>query len=262
MADIIFVLFTGFLTGITTIVFGFGGGFVVVPLVYHLVHASGGQPGQAMHIAVATSTAVMIFTAGYATLAHWRSGNLMRETLVPLIFYIGIGAAVGAFASSLLADGTVRLLFAIYMLVTIADCLFRPGFLVKPARAAFSKATLFIGGPLIGVIATLLGVGGSVMTVPLLRRHGHEMRHCVSSANALSIPVAVVGALMYVSLGWKEMPGLQYLGYVNLALLGLLVTSGIMGIVFAKRWLPKVNDRLHARIYVLLLIGVLIAISL
>lgn len=261
MVDIIFVLLTGFVTGMTTIVFGFGGGFVVVPLVYHLVIASGEQPGQAMHIAVATSTAVMIFTAGYATFAQWRSGNLLRETLFPLIFYIGMGAVLGAFASSLLADGTVRLLFVIYILVTIADCLFRPGFLVKPVRAALSPSTLLIGGPLIGVIATLLGVGGSVMTVPLLRRHGFEMRHCVSSANALSIPVAVVGALMYVGLGWREMTGPHYLGYVNLVLLGQLVTSGVVGTVVARKWLPKVNDRLHARIYVLLLILVLIAIG-
>jgi uncharacterized membrane protein YfcA len=262
MADIILVLLTGFITGITTILFGFGGGFVVVPFVYHLVVASGEHPGQAMHIAVATSTAVMILNSGYATFTNWRSNNLLRETIVPLIYFIGIGAALGAFASSLLEDAVVRLLFVIYMLVTIADCLFRQGFLVKPARAVLSKTTLWGGGPVIGVIATLLGVGGSVLTVPLLRRHGYEMKHCVSAANPLSIPVAVIGALMYIGLGWKEMSGSQYLGYVNLTLLAMLVVAGIVGIVFAKRCLPKVNDSWHARIYVLLLMLVLIAISL
>ncbi|CAI1593434.1 Sulfite exporter TauE/SafE [Serratia quinivorans] len=262
MADIILVLLTGFITGITTILFGFGGGFVVVPFVYHLVAASGEHPGQAMHIAVATSTAVMILNSGYATFTNWRSGNLLRETIVPLVYFIGIGAALGAFASSFLEDAVVRLLFILYMLVTIADCLFRQGFLVKPARAGLSKTTLWVGGPVIGVIATLLGVGGSVLTVPLLRRHGYEMKHCVSAANPLSIPVAVIGALMYIGLGWREMTGPQYLGYVNLTLLGMLVVAGIAGIAFAKRWLPKVNDRWHARIYILLLILVLIAISL
>jgi hypothetical protein len=262
MADIILVLLTGFITGITTILFGFGGGFVVVPFVYHLVAASDEHSGQAMHIAVATSTAVMILNSGYATFTNWRSNNLLRKTIVPLIYFIGIGAALGAFASSLLEDAVVRLLFVIYMLVTIADCLFRQGFLVKPARAVLSKTTLWGGGPVIGVIATLLGVGGSVLTVPLLRRHGYEMKHCVSAANPLSIPVAVIGALMYIGLGWKEMSGPQYLGYVNLTLLAMLVVAGIVGIVFAKRCLPKVNDRWHARIYVLLLILVLIAISL
>lgn len=262
MADIFFVLGAGFITGITTILFGFGGGFVVVPFVYHLVAASGEYPGQAMHIAVATSTAVMILNSGYATFTNWRTDNLLRETIAPLIYFIGIGALLGAFASSLLKDVVVRLLFVIYMLVTIADCLFRPGFLVKPARGELSRTTLFVGGPLIGVIATMLGVGGSVLTVPLLRRHGYEMKHCVSAANPLSLPVAVIGALMYIGLGWKEMTGPQYLGYVNLTMFGLLVAAGIAGIVFAKRRLPKVNDRLHARIYVLLLILVMIAISL
>lgn len=262
MFETLIILGAGFITGITTILFGFGGGFVVVPFVYHLVSSSGEQPGQAMHIAVATSTAVMILNSGYATLTNWRSGNLLRETIIPLIFFISIGAALGAFASTLLADNVVRLLFVIYMLVTIADCLFRQGFLVKPARAALSKMTLWVGGPLIGVIATMLGVGGSVMTVPLLRRHGYEMKHCVSAANPLSIPVAVIGALMYIGLGWQEMSGPDYLGYVNLTILGLLVTAGIAGIVFAKRALPKVNDKLHARVYVLLLVVVLIAISL
>ncbi|CAI0928876.1 Sulfite exporter TauE/SafE [Serratia entomophila] len=262
MIEILIVLGAGFITGITTILFGFGGGFVVVPFVYHLISASGEQPGQAMHIAVATSTAVMILNASYATLTNWRSGNLLRETIVPLIFFIGVGAALGAFAASLLADSAIRLLFVVYMVVTIADCLFRRGFLVKPARAELSPATLFVGGPLIGAIATLLGVGGSVMTVPLLRRHGYEMKHCVSAANPLSIPVAVIGALMYVALGWNVMTGPQYLGYVNLSILGLLVVAGIAGILFAKTWLPKVNDVLHARIYVLLLILVLITISL
>lgn len=86
MIETLIVLGAGFLTGITTILFGFGGGFVVVPFVYHLISVSGEQPGQAMHIAVATSTAVMILNASYATLTNWRSGNLLRETIVPLIF--------------------------------------------------------------------------------------------------------------------------------------------------------------------------------
>lgn len=86
MADILLVLFTGFLTGMTTILFGFGGGFVVVPFVYHVVSASGNHADQAMHIAVATSAAVMILNASYASVTQWRSGNILRETITPLIF--------------------------------------------------------------------------------------------------------------------------------------------------------------------------------
>ena len=234
MIETLIVLGAGFLTGITTILFGFGGGFVVVPFVYHLISASGEQPGQACLLYTSPSPETR-GSISYAVFCLKRGGGL-------------------------LADGVIRGLFVAYMAVTIADCLFRRGFLIKPARAELSPATLWGGGPLIGGIATLLGVGGSVMTVPLLRRHGYDMKYCVSAANPLSIPVAVIGALMYIVLGWREMSGPQYLGYVNLNILGLLVAAGIAGIAFARRCLPKVSDALHAKIYVLLLIAVLIAI--
>lgn len=262
MADILLVLFTGFLTGMTTILFGFGGGFVVVPFVYHVVSASGNHADQAMHVAVATSAAVMILNASYASVTQWRSGNILRETITPLIFYIGMGAVIGAFAAMQLADSAIRGLFILYMMATIADCLLRKGFLTKPAKTALSKTTVWVGGPLIGVIAAMLGVGGSVMTVPLLRRQGYDMKHCVSAANPLSIPVAVVATVLYSYLGMGKVSGPHYVGYVNLLILGVLLVAGIAGIVFAKRVLPCVDDRLHARIYVLLLVVVLIAICL
>ncbi len=43
MIETLIVLGAGFLTGITTILFGFGGGFVVVPFVYHLISVSPGR---------------------------------------------------------------------------------------------------------------------------------------------------------------------------------------------------------------------------
>jgi len=62
--DLMMIALAGFTTGITTVLFGFGGGFVVVPLVYQLLVRQQLLAGNAMYIAVATSTAVMIFNAG------------------------------------------------------------------------------------------------------------------------------------------------------------------------------------------------------
>lgn len=35
---------------------------------------------------------------------------------------------------------------------------------------------------------------------------GYDKKHRVSAANPLSIPVAIIGALMYVELEWNVMP--------------------------------------------------------
>ena len=114
---------------------------------------------------------------------------------------------------------------------------------------------------LIGMIAALLGVGGSVMTVPLLRRHGHAMRACISAANPL-LPVALCGAVTYAISGWHKIPAGGFVGFISLKIPGLLPVTGWAGIVFSRRTIPAVPDVWHARIYVMLLCIVLMAMLL
>lgn len=200
------IVLAGFTTSVTTVLFGFGGGFVVVPFVYQLLRGQPEMAGNAMHIAVATSTAVMIFNAGWVSYRNWRAGTISVQACFPLIWFIAIGAVIGSWLAGLLSEQWVRSLFSLYMLVTIADCLLRKGFFSGSTPRRLSKATVTGGGILIGSIAAMLGVGGSVMTVPLLRRHGYPMRECISAANPLSLPVALCGTITYVIGGWKIIP--------------------------------------------------------
>lgn len=258
----IIIIAAGVLTGITTIMFGFGGGFVVVPFVYHLLSATPGLSHEAMHIAVATSTAVMVLNSGYATFVQWRAGGLLKETVLPMMYFIAVGSVAGALLSLTLADKTIRILFILYMLLTIVDCLFRRGFLARQAKKRLSTAFSAGAGIAIGAIAALLGVGGSVMTVPLLRRHGYEMKYCVSAANPLSLPVALAGSAVYALAARGREWGAGYIGYINITMLCGLIAAGFCGIWLAKKCIPPVNDSLHAGVYVGLLVAVLIAISL
>ncbi len=255
--DIAIIALAGFATGITTVLFGFGGGFVVVPFVYQLMLRQAELAGNAMHIAVATSTAVMIFNAGWVSYGNWRAGKLSSQTLFPLLWFIAIGAVVGSCLAGIFSENIVRALFIIYMLATISDCLLRKGFLSGTSPRRLSLSVVTGGGVVIGMIAALLGVGGSVMTVPLLRRHGYAMHECVSASNLLSLPVALFGAVTYTVIGWQSIPVSGFLGFISLKILVLLVLSGWAGIVFSRRVIPAVPDIWHARIYVLLLCLVL-----
>lgn len=255
----------GGLAGITTVLFGFGGGFVIVPLLYTvLTVAHGADTGvghAAMHIAVATSTCVMIFGAAMATLSHHRAGTVQWNDVRPLAGYIALGAIFGAVAAVSLSSDRVRWAFVIYLAITILDAILRPGFMhtvaseMRPMRRS-ATATV---GVLIGSIAALLGVGGSVMTVPLMRRRGASMTAATAMANPLSLPMAAAGTATYVLLAWNDAPlGAWYAGYVDLRAFLVLVAGSWIGIRAASPLIGRIPDALHAKVYLFLLAAVLV----
>ena len=257
--SLLVLLGVGVLTGVTTVLFGFGGGFITVPAVYMIVTAA--HDGDAMHTAVATSTAVMIVNAGWATVATYRQGRLQSQYLWPITVFIALGAALGASAATLAPERVLHWLFVAYIVATIVDCLVRSGFVDRMAEPApLSPTQITVGGTAIGAIASFLGVGGSVLTVPLLRRKGVDMATATSMANPLSLPVAVMGSLVYAIAG-PTTAGDGQLGHIDLAAAGTLLAGSLPTIAVVKRLLRgrAIPDRVHAVSYVLMLVVVLIA---
>lgn len=263
--------FFGCASGVTTVLFGFGGGFVVVPVLYGVLtaaHSADDAVGaSAMHIAVATSTCVMVVNAIAATRRQQRAGNLVRAYVWPLAGYIAVGALVGALAATHASGTLVRWAFVAYLAVTILDCLLRQGFLAQADGAdavPLSPGVVVGGGVVIGIVATFLGVGGSVMTVPLLRRRGLPMAKAAAMANPLTIPVAIVGTVAYMAAA-RDLPAPLapwIVGYVDLLAFAVLALGALLGIRLAAPLIPRLPDRLHARVYIALLVLVMLAMLL
>ena len=116
-----------------------------------------------------------------------------------------VGIALGGIAGALLALSAngrwIRWLFVSYLLVTILDCYFRPGFMAPGVRrsAPVAARELTTGG-VIGLIASFLGVGGSVMTVPLMRRRGATMPEAAATANVLTLPLSASATATWVAM--------------------------------------------------------------
>ena len=259
------LLLSGAVAGVTTVLFGFGGGFVVVPLLYAmltLTHGADSAVGQAaMHIAVATSTCVMIFGASLSTWRHHRARNVDWRQARQLGGYIGLGAICGATAAVWLSGDWVRWAFVAYLGATILDSTLRPGFLhgsPAQARTLSRPATAAIGVG-IGTIASFLGVGGSVMTVPLMRRRGATMTQATAMANPLSLPMAITGTATYVALAWRQGAALGpgHAGYVDLLAFLVLAAGSWAGIRLASPYIVRIPDRIHAVTYIALLSVVL-----
>jgi uncharacterized membrane protein YfcA len=258
---LMFLLVVGVATGLTTVLFGFGGGFATVPAVYAAVHAANGA--DAMHTAVATSTAVMIVNAASATIGSARRGHLRRAYLWPISVFIALGAALGAFAANWAPDSMLRVLFVAYVAATMIDSIARNGFVrrlpVRDTATPLSAIESTLGGIGIGAIASFLGVGGSVVTVPLLRRKGIAMAGAAALANPLSLPVAGAGTIVY-ALGNAAGTHPGEVGHINLVAAAVLLGGSLPAIALTRRALSEkaIPDRVHAIMY-LVLLGIVLA---
>ncbi|MEQ4923176.1 sulfite exporter TauE/SafE family protein [Proteus hauseri] len=261
---ILWLISFGLISGITTWLFGFGGGFVTVPLLYTLILTLWGidsLPGEhAMQIAVATSALIMLFSATITTLKHHKAGRIAWRAITTLFIGIALGGILGAYLALIVEGEWIRWIFIGYLFITILDCYFRPGFIaptdaVKKVRN--TKET--ITGTLIGVVAAFLGVGGSVMTVPLLRRRGTSMAQSAAMANTLTLPLALTATLTYLSLSFTTPLNNEagFVGYIWLKAALILICSTWIGLKISERFLSRIPDKWHARVYPLLLILVL-----
>ncbi|WP_438489869.1 TSUP family transporter [Streptomyces sp. S186] len=256
----------GLVTGVTTVLFGFGGGFVAVPVV---VWADAALGADAMRVATATSALVMVVNAGFATaVTPRRVLGALRGSGV-LLLLLAAGAATGALATRLAPAALVRWAFVGYLALTLVDLLLRPGFLRPRAPAGTTPAVprpipSLLGVP-IGAIAAFLGVGGSVMTVPAARRAGHTMQTATALANPLTVAIALPATA--VSLGAAALPPasaahVHLVGLVDVGAAAALLLGALPVIAVLRRRPPRIPDRLYARAYVGLLALVAVAMLL
>lgn len=234
---VVMLVAVGSVTGLTTVLFGFGGGFVAVPAVYAALGGSA-RGVDAMHVAVATSTAIMVVNASSATVASARQGRLRSEYLWPIVAFIAVGATLGAVAANWAPEELLRMLFVVYIAATLVDSIVRKGFLSTRGSTQQEKrlpaAVSTLGGIGIGAVASLLGVGGSVITVPLLRRRGVAMADATAMANPMSVPVAVAATVVY-GIADPETSQAGQIGHVSVVAAAALLAGSVPTIALTKR---------------------------
>jgi uncharacterized membrane protein YfcA len=263
--DFMALLGIGLLTGVTTVLFGFGGGFVAVPVV---VWADSALGADAMRVATATSALVMVVNAAFATAVTPRRVLGALRGGGPLLVLLGVGAAAGALAARHAPAGLVRWAFVGYVALTVVDLLLRPGFLRPRAPAAGAPGPprplpAVVGVP-VGAVAAFLGVGGSVMTVPAMRRAGHPMRVATALANPLTLVIALPAAAVFLGASAGPAgahPHVTLVGLVDLRAAGALLLGALPVIAVLRRRPPRLPDRLYAWTYVALLAAVAVAMA-
>jgi uncharacterized protein len=220
-------LCSGFLAGLL----GVGGGIVIVPALILGAHRLGIGADDAAPVAMATALAIVIPTSISSARAH-----ASRDSVDWTVFRcLAPGIAAGALAGTLAvcAVGPARggrLALAAF----IAFALFAAGRMVAPVPASTGPdesttrvrvTRLRPHSVAIGLVSALAGVGGGLLSVPLLARY-LPMRRAIGTAAALGLPLAVAGLTGYVVAGHPVQCAAGCLGTVFLpAVLAISLTA-------------------------------------
>ncbi len=188
---------SGFLAGL----FGIGGGAILVPVFYECFRLAGVRLEVRMPLCVGTSLAIIIPTSIRSYRAHLARGavdmEVVRAWWLPVL--------VGILAASVTARYAPERLFKIVFVMVAWSA---------AVRLLLARQTWRLGddlprgmlmkvyGFVVGLLATLMGVGGGLFANLLMTFYGRPIHQGVATSSALAVLVSIPGALGYVYAGW------------------------------------------------------------
>ncbi|WP_406873638.1 sulfite exporter TauE/SafE family protein [Aminobacter sp. P9b] len=245
------LLGAGAVTGLLAGVFGVGGGAVIVPVLYELFRTVGVPEEVRMPLCVGTSLAIIIPTSIRSFSAHKAKGavdmTILRQWAVPVVLGVLMGSVIARYAS----PDLFKMVFVVVAGISAIRLLFgkdswrlgldMPGKLIMNAY-----------GWLIGVLSSLMGIGGGQLSNLFMTFYGRPIHQAVATSSGLGVLISIPGALGYIYAGWPraaeypDVAALQFplsLGYVSLVGLILFVPTSVLTAPLGARLAHALSKR-------------------
>jgi len=224
MLLIILFILIGLLTGLLAGLLGIGGGVITVPalfLIFSLYHT---ESTHLMHVCIATALATTLITSLGSTWAHHKKRAILSSVLKMTGPGLVLGCLLGVFCSSVLSSKVLQTSFGI-MMVCFALYFFFPN-LPQLQIAKRPNPSLFLFALLIGILSSLLGVGGGIFMVPILLGYHVSLKNTVASSSAGTLITAGVGTIAYLCIAKGSSPLPYSVGYINIpAMMAIGISS-------------------------------------
>jgi len=235
----------GFLAGLL----GIGGGMTMVPVLTIIFTRIAFPSAHVVHMAVATSTATIIFTAISSAREHHRHGAVLWPVVAGLAPGIIAGSLAGPQVVRGMSTSALALFFGVFVAFSATQMLLdkKP----KPSRELPGKPGLFAVGGTIGIVSSMVGAGGGFLSVPFMTWCNVKIHNAVATSAALGLPIAFAGTVGFVIAGWgaQDMPRYSA-GYIYLPALASIVVASMLtapiGARTAHRWPVKKLKRAFA----------------
>ena len=232
------LIFLGLGVGLLSGLFGIGGGTILVPLLLAF--------GYETKIAIGISVVQMVFSSIYGSYLNNKKGTLD----VIMVLTIGAGGFSGALLSgsitSAFSDTTLQVIFLLFAIFALLR-LFMTTHEHKDKKEVH-KVLLFIIGFIIGAISMTIGVGGSLILVPILVGFLHVPLKNATSAGLFFVVFSSVSGLISHSLH-------GHVDYESGVIIGLASLFGVYAGIHLKHKLDvKLQKKMLTVFYLIIVL--------
>jgi uncharacterized protein len=228
LGDLAFVviglLAGGVATGLLAGLFGVGGGAIIVPVIYAVFGLMNVPESLRMPLAVGTSLAVIIPTSIQSFRTHHGKGavdmDLLKLWAVPVV----LGVVLGSFIARYAPASLFKLVFIGVASLTAAK-LFFGSEKWKLGDTLPTGLTMKLYGGLIGVLSSLMGIGGGQLANVFMTVYGTPIHRAIATSSGLGVLISIPGAIGFMIAGWPFMDRLPPLSIGFVSLIGLLLIA-------------------------------------
>ncbi len=250
MVFIIYMLI-GVLAGFSGGLLGLGGGVIIIPLLLWVFPTVGIPASYAIHLAIGTSLATIIFTFAAAARIHLKNhtDHYALQLFKQLLPSIVVGVLLGVAITHFLSAQKLTLFFGIIIWLLAVRTLFfskkNEDDLPRERWQIPNRFALFCCGTVFNMVSTFTGLGGGVLWLPFLNYCQVPLRYAINVSTLNGLVMAILGSAIYMLIGYHVTRGIAgCTGYIYWpAFFGITLTST----VFAH-WGVRVAYQIPAKI--------------
>ena len=179
--------------------FGIGGGIITVPCLFYIFGAVGIDKSFIMHLAVGTSFAIIVPTAIMSVFTHYKHQAVDFSVVKTYGIFVVIGVIIGSFFAASMHTKSLVLFFSIVMYLLALNLIFLKDKTKIKLKFSLLQRTVF--GFIVGFVSSLMGIGGAIMNVPILKFVGYTINKAIGSAASIGFLISVFGCLGFLVSG-------------------------------------------------------------
>ena len=218
----------GSTVGVLSGFFGIGGGTILVPFLLFL--------GYDIKTAISISVVQMVYSSVYGSYLNNKKGSLDLSMTVVVGLGGSLGALLSGYITSNVSDQVLELIFLSFAIFALLRLFFK----TKEYREQIklNPALLFLIGFSLGVVSMTIGVGGSIILVPILVGFLHvPLKEAISAGLFFVVFSSVAGMISHIAMNDVKIFEGSIIGF-----------SSLFGVYLGIYFKDKVNELLQKRL--------------